>query len=278
MNRLHFLVSALVCGLGTALAPLSAPALDRAPSNCLALALGDSAEAAVPVRFGDTVTEDAVLIRYLEHASFAIVTQDGTIAVTDYTGYIGNPDVVPDVVTMNNAHSTHFTGQPDPRIAHVLQGWGPPGQPPQISLDLGELAVRNVTSDLRGPFGEGARRDGNSIFLFEAAGLCIAHLGHLHQILTPEQIWAIGRVDVVMVPVDGAYTMDTRTMAKVVRGLHPRVVVPMHWFSEAGLSAFVTELAGDFRIEEVGGPDMMLSLETLPSEPVLRILTPALIP
>lgn len=278
MNRLLFLVSALFCGPGTALAPASVLAQDRAPSNCLALASGDGAEMPVPARFGDTVTAGAVLIRYLEHASFAIVTQDGTIAVTDYTGYIGNPDVVPDVVTMNNAHATHFTGFPDPRIAHVLQGWGPPGRPPQISLDLGGLAVRNVTSDLRGPFGEGARRDGNSIFLFEAAGLCIAHLGHLQQILTPEQIWAIGRVDVVMVPVDGAYTMDTRTMAEVARGLHPRVVVPMHWFSEAGLSEFVAELAGDFRIEAVGGADMMLSLGTLPQEPVVRILTPALIP
>jgi hypothetical protein len=56
------------------------------------------------------------------------------------------------------------------------------GIPAEHRLDLGDMLVRNVTTDTRGPFGEGAQRDGNSIFIFEAAGLCIGHLGHLHQI------------------------------------------------------------------------------------------------
>ncbi len=278
METLLRLTLAAICGLLPGLLPGAAQAADRPPSNCLALAMAPLPDPPVLARFGDAVQEGAVLIRYLDHASFAIVTDDGTLAVTDYTGFIGNPDVVPDVVTMNNAHGTHFTDQPDPRIPHVLRGWGPVGVPPRITLDLGSLAVRNVTSDLRGPFGEGARRDGNSIFLFEAAGLCIAHLSHLHQILTPEQVWAIGRVDVVMVPVDGAYTMDTRTMADVVRGLHPRIVVPMHWFSDQGLQAFTAEMGRDFQIKAVGGADLMLSVKTLPAEPTVMILTPALIP
>ena len=42
-------------------------------------------------------------------------------------GYLGIGDVVPDVVTMNHAHGTHWTADPDPRIPHVLQGWGPNG-------------------------------------------------------------------------------------------------------------------------------------------------------
>ena len=48
-------------------------------------------------------------------------TSDGTVAVTDYTGYIGTQDVVPDVVTMNKAHSSHYTLNPDPGIGAVLQ-------------------------------------------------------------------------------------------------------------------------------------------------------------
>ena len=278
MHTVNRLICGLTSGLFLALASFVATAKYRPPTNCLALALGPAPESAVPVRFADRVTDGAVLIRYLDHASFAIVTDDGKIAVTDYTGYIGNPDVVPDIVTMNNAHSTHFTSHPDPRIAHVLQGWGPPGSPPRINLDLGSIAVRNVTSDLRGPFGEGARRDGNSIFIFEAAGFCIAHLSHLHQILSDEQIWEIGRVDVVMVPVDGAYTMDPKTMAETVRALHPRVVIPMHWFSQDGLNAFLAQMRGDFSIQNVGGPDLLLSSKTLPPSPSVKILTPAYIP
>ena len=85
----------------------------------------------------------------------AAITSGGVMAVTDYTGWIGNPDVVPDVVTMNNAHSTHWTANPDPRIPHVLAGWPDANGPAQYELDLGAMLVRNVTTDTRGPFGEG---------------------------------------------------------------------------------------------------------------------------
>ena len=256
--------------------PLTALAADRPDSACLALA-GAQAQI-LPARLVDEVPVGSVLISYLDHASFAILTDDGTLAVTDYTGFIGNPDVVPDVVTMNNAHGTHFTNDPDPRIAHVLRGWGPQGAPPAITLDLGSLAVRNVTTDLRGPFGEGARRDGNSIFLFEAAGLCIAHLGHLHQIPTDYQYGAIGRVDVVMVPVDGAYTMTAQDMTGVVKRLGARVILPMHWFSAEGLAAFLAAMGADYDTVRPGGPHLIVSRATLPKDPVVMLLEPQYIP
>ena len=251
-------------------------AADRPDSACLALA--SSPSHLVPASFGDEIEENSVLIRYLDHASFAIVTQDGKIAVTDYTGFIGNPDIVPDIVTMNNAHSTHFTDNPDPRITHILRGWGPVGAAPRIEVDLGSIAVRNVTTDLRGPFGEGARKDGNSVFLFEAAGLCIVHLSHLHQIPSDEQFGAIGRVDVVMVPVDGAFTMDTKTMTEVVRRMRARVVLPMHWFSAEGLAAFVAAMGPGYEVEISTRPDLILSRKTLPEKPQVIVLNPAYVP
>jgi len=145
-----------------ALALIATPALgqDRIPSHCIAMAAAEPS--VVPVALEDGLEPDSVLIRYLDHASFAIVTADGTVAVTDYTGYLGARDVVPDVVTMNNAHDTHWTPAPDPRIPHVLKGWPADGRPAEHRLDLGSMLVRNVTTDTRGPFGEGAMRDGNS--------------------------------------------------------------------------------------------------------------------
>jgi hypothetical protein len=162
----------------------------RRDSACLAMSEGEAQ--VIPAAFGAPLEAETVRIRFLGHASFALETAGGTLAVTDYTGYIGNPDVVPNAVTMNIAHDTHFTDTPDPRISLVLRGWGDIGQPAQIDEELGDLRVRNVTSDLRGPFGEGGRKDGNSIFIFEAAGLCIGHLGHLHQVLSDAQHAAIG--------------------------------------------------------------------------------------
>jgi len=257
------------------LAVLAGPALgqDRIPSHCIAVAAAEPQ--VVPVALDEGLEADSVLIRYLDHASFAIVTTDGTVAVTDYTGYLGTEDLVPDVVTMNNAHSTHWTAAPDRRIPNVLEGWPKGGVPAEHRLDLGEMLVRNVTTDTRGPFGEGARKDGNSIFIFEVAGLCIGHLGHLHQIPSDEQHAAIGRLDVVMVPVDGGYTMRMADMAGVVRRLRSSVVIPMHWFSRDSLDRFLTEMSAEFTVVETGGAQIALSLDDLPSQPTIMVLEPA---
>ena len=258
-----------------ALALIAAPTLaqDRILSHCIAVAAGKPV--VVPVALEDGLEPDSVLIRYLDHASFAIVTADGTVAVTDYTGYLGTRDVVPDVVTMNNAHDTHWTPAPDPRIPHVLKGWPADGRPAEHRLDLGSMLVRNVTTDTRGPFGEGAMRDGNSIFIFEAGGLCIGHLGHLHQIPSDEQYAAIGRLDVVMVPVDGGYTMRLQDMTGVVRRLRSSVVIPMHWFSPQSLQAFLSDMSPEFTVVETGGAQIALSLRDLPSQPTIMVLEPA---
>ena len=94
---------------------------ERIPSHCIALA---NAPAPQIQRAALTPpAEGEVLIHYLDHASFAIMAEDGTLAVTDYTGWTGSADLLPDAVTMNNAHGTHWTANPDPRIAHVLRGW-----------------------------------------------------------------------------------------------------------------------------------------------------------
>ena len=253
---------------------LASPALaqERIPSHCIALAAAEPQ--VVPVALNEGLEAGSVLIRYIDHASFAVVTQDGTVAVTDYTGYLGTQDIVPDVVTMNNAHSTHWTAAPDHRIPHVLEGWATDGAA-EHRLDLGAMLVRNVPTDTRGPFGEGARANGNSIFIFEAAGLCIGHLGHLHQIPSDAQYAAIGRLDVVMVPVDGGYTLRLGDMAGVVRRFKSSVVIPMHWFSEASLQAFLTEMSSEFTVVETGGAQIEMSLDDLPGSPTILVLEPA---
>lgn len=268
-------VLAIGFSLGLALSAAHGQEAARPASNCFALAQG--IERVMPARFGGQIVDDHVRIRFLGHASFAIATP-GVLAVTDYTGYVGNPDVVPDVVTMNNAHSTHWTSNPDPRIPHVLKGWPEGAAPAMHDLDLGEMLVRNVTTDTRGRFGEGALADGNSIFVFEAGGLCIGHLGHLHQIPNDAQYAAIGRLDVVMVPVDGGYTLAVDDMVGVVRRLRSSVVMPMHWFSGASLRTFLTEMEAEFDIVETGMPEIDLALGELPGRPTILVLDPAPIP
>ena len=254
-------------GLILGLAASAGWAEGRIPSDCIALA------EAVPGVIRVALSDTQVRIIYLEHASF-VIESTGLRVITDFAGGLGPAAVPPDIVTMNNAHDTHFTDDPDPGIPLVLRGWGEAGKPAAIDVDLGEMRIRNVTTDLRGPFGEGARRDGNSIFVYEVAGLCIGHLGHLHQVPTPAQYAAIGRLDVVMVPVDGAFTMDVAEMAGVVRRLGARIVLPMHWFSDEGLARFLVELQDDHRILVPESAEILVSRDGLPRRPEVVVLQP----
>lgn len=251
-----------------------AVAQDRIPSHCIALSGATPDAQVIPAAFGEALDADHVRLTYVDHATFLIETPGGLVAATDFTGYLGGFAVTPDVVTMNNAHGTHWTANPDPAIPHVLRGWGDASGPADHTLDLGEMLVRNVTTDLRDRYGDGVRRDGNSIFVFEVAGLCVGHLGHLHQIPSPEQYAMIGRLDVVMVPVDGGYTMSTEAMAEVVSRLRSSVVIPMHWFSGASLDTFLARMEGTFDVVRTDQSSLDLSLSDLPGRPTIMVLNP----
>jgi len=269
------LASTLVLTLSGPAAAQGAATGERIPSHCIALA---EAPAIWLHRasFGQPLAEGRVRISFLHHAMFLIEAPRGLSAVTDYTGFLGATDHVPDVVTMNNAHGTHWTDRPDPRIPHVLPGWEGFGGTVEHELDLGGMLVRNVQTDVRGWQG-GVRPNGNSIFVFETAGLCIGHLGHLHHEPSPEQYAMLGRLDVVMAPVDGGYTLDLPTMMRVVSRLRSSVVLPMHWFSGRSLEVFLAGMAQEFEVVRPGGNFIELSLHGLPARPTIVVLEPRLL-
>ena len=263
----------LLIPLLTLLSALPAAAQQRSPSHCIALADAPGLSHLVPAGFRAPVATDRVRITYIDHAMFLIQTP-GLSAITDFTGFIGTANFLPDVVTMNNAHDTHWTATPDPAIPHVLQGWAADGTAAAHSLDLGEMLIRNVPTDIQSRSGT-IRPDGNSIFVFEAAGLCIGHLGHLNSVPTPEQYTALGRMDVVLVPVDGGLTMDLPTVLAVMDRLRARVVIPMHWRGRGTLDAFLTGMEGKLDVLRTEDNEIILSQDQLPSRPTVVVLQPA---
>ncbi|MCB1451126.1 MAG: MBL fold metallo-hydrolase [Nitratireductor sp.] len=213
-----------------------------------------------------------VLITYVGHSAFRIETAQGVVAVTDYNGFSGE-GALPDIVTMNHAHSTHYTDSPNPLISHVLRGWNPDGDDPASHhLELRDMLVRNVTTDI---YYEGSliEKDGNSIFIFETAGLCIGHLGHLHHKLTPEHIARIGRIDVLFMPVDGTYTMSQAGMIELAGQLRSSIVIPMHYFSTFSLQRFIAGMQDKFALQVEPGTSTRVSLADLPSSPQVRVLS-----
>jgi L-ascorbate metabolism protein UlaG (beta-lactamase superfamily) len=213
---------------------------------------------------------DAVTITFLGHASFLIQTPGGVRAVTDYNG-INVPADPPDIATMNHAHESHYTDHPDPRIPHLLHGWRDDGRPAEIDLSVGDMHVSNLPTNIRDWQG-GTEMYGNSIFLFEAAGVCIAHLSHLHHLLTEQDLVLLGRIDVVMAPVDGVYTMSQQDMAAVLDQIHPRLVLPMHYFTRAVMDRFVELVKDRYAVRFSDTPTLLVSRATLPERPTVVVL------
>ncbi len=215
---------------------------------------------------------EEVTIRYVGHSTFRIESPEGISVNTDYFGLDG-PGGVPVAVTMNRAHETHYTDFPNPEIQHVLKGWEANGVSPAIhDVEVGDMRIRNVTTDIRS-WGE-LGRDGNSIFVFEVAGICIGHLGHLHHVPTEQQYASLGRMDVLMVPVDGSFTMDIASMTEVAKRLKSSIVLPMHYFGRSTLERFLAGMAEEFALDLDGGPVLTVSRETLPARPTVMLLPP----
>ncbi len=251
----------------------TAAAQDRRASHCIALA-----DAAPGLRYlhkaswAEPVPADSVRLSYIDHSMFLLQTEGGISIATDYNGYTGTAEFLPDVVTMNHAHSSHWTSYVDEGVDHVLKGWGPFGEGIEHHLDLGEVLIRNVPTDIRS--GGGVEENGNSIFVFEVAGLCVGHLGHLHHEPNEQQYAALGRLDVVMAAVDGGLTVPIPVMTRILKRLRSSVVIPMHWFGRGPLERFLVEMSDEFDIVRTDQSSLELSLQNLPSRPTIMVLEP----
>jgi L-ascorbate metabolism protein UlaG (beta-lactamase superfamily) len=220
----------------------------------------------VPAALG----REEVSVTFVGHATFLIESPGGIRIATDYNDYV-RPPVTPDVATMNKAHSTHFSYRPDPAIRHVLRGWNVGGGPAHHDLQVGDVRVRNVVTNIR-DWGGSTERDGNSIFVFQTADLCIAHLGHLHHTLTPEHLKQIGRIDVVLVPVDGGYTLDIEGMVEVLKALNAPLMLPMHYFGEATLHRFLNRVRQHWPVAFHDAASTIIARASLPQAPRFLVL------
>ena len=259
--------SILLAALASAASNIASAAEDR----CIAVAQAPRSRGIEPVRLRlAEVKAGEVRIAYVGHSTFLIESQRGVKIATDYNDYV-RPSVVPEIATMNRAHSTHFTNFPDPQIRHVLRGWDPAGGAAQHDVTLEDVRVRNVPTNIRDWQG-GTDLFGNSIFVFEMGTLCIAHLGHLHHTLTAQQLAQIGQMDVVFVPVDGSYTLDLPGTLEVLRSLKAPLVIPMHYFSSFTLGRFLEAVRGDFEVKMNETPVINVSRANLPPKPQVLVL------
>jgi L-ascorbate metabolism protein UlaG (beta-lactamase superfamily) len=275
--RLFFAIvsAAFVVGTAAYVTPASAqqaapPPTSELSDRCPGLVAADRPPV-VPAAFQMAALADGqVRLTYVGHSTFLIESPRRVRIATDYNDYV-RPPVLPDIVTMNHAHSTHYTDRPDPGIKYVLRGWAADEKPAEHDVTYQDVRVRNVPTNIR-DWGGGTQRHGNSIFIFEVAQLCIAHLGHLHHTLTQRQLNDIGRVDVVLAPVDGSYTLDLEGMVEVLHALKAPLTIPMHYFGVYALNRFLDLMKQEWEVETGETPSLVLSKANLPTKSKVLVL------
>jgi L-ascorbate metabolism protein UlaG (beta-lactamase superfamily) len=224
------------------------------------------------VAWDKTVPIGQLRLSFRGHATFSIETPGGASAATDYNG-ITRPPYIPDAVTMNNAHPNHYADYIEPEISHVLRGWDPEGGVAKHEVAFKDMTIFSIPTNLfRRPNGQ--LYNGNSIFVFKAADLCVAHLGHLHQILSDEQRRALRRVDVLMINIDGN-TMTQGEALKVIEQVSPRLVIPMHYLFQGLAERFARLAAPLYPVRVHSDSTIVVDEASLPHSTEILFLQPA---
>lgn len=250
-----------------------------APAGALAAGCQPSVAARTPLLVPATWTlagaqEGKVELTFIGHASVLIQSPQGVSAITDLNDYFP-PPFPPDIATMNHFHDTHFTNHPDPAIRYVMRGWDTGEGPAHWDLTYRDMRVRNVPTNVRNWSTGGTEFNGNSIFVFETADLCIAHLSHLQHTLAPEQLAALGQIDVLIPMVDGAYSLSQYDIIEVIDQIKPRLIIPVHYFGPSQLERFLARMNDRFPVRRSEEPHVALSRATLPSTTEIVVLPAA---
>lgn len=217
----------------------------------------------VPVSFGGlaAVPSYHVRISFLGHASFEIESPAGARIVTDYNGYL-SARRLPHIVTMNTQSQSHSTEIVEKGIKHVLRGWNPAGGIAKHNLRFKDVRVRNVPTNLQD--WSGGMSNDSSMFVFEVSDLCIVHLGNLRHVLTRDFIAELGRIDIVLAPIDGMWTMSHEELFEVLTRIKPALIIPMQFGSGGGIEAFTARARKMWPVRRHSESWVQLSFRDLP--------------
>lgn len=169
-------------------------------------------------------------IKFLAHASFLITTENGMRIITDpykagcFNNALGYKPIneSADLVLISHEHDDHNC------VAEVLGN-------PKVIKGTGNWTVQDIKIIGIASYHDtqkGSARGKNVIYIIEADGLRIAHCGDLGHSLTLADYQALGKIDVLLIPVGGYFTIDSKVATEIMNNLKPALTIPMHYKTE----------------------------------------------
>jgi L-ascorbate metabolism protein UlaG (beta-lactamase superfamily) len=166
-------------------------------------------------------------IKWFGQSSFLLTSDAGTRLLIDpfdrFLGYKMPKPIEVEMVAVTHNHGDH-------NKIHVASGnYMLVNEPKEYSHE--GISVKGIKTFH--DKADGKKRGNNIIFRFDVDGLKVCHCGDLGHVLTEEQVKAIGKVDILMVPVGGRATINAADAAQVMHQLEATVTIPMHYSTKA---------------------------------------------
>ncbi|MBA7487325.1 hypothetical protein ES708_13165 [subsurface metagenome] len=211
-------------------------------------------------------------IKWLGHASFMITSDAGIKIITDpyktsETVKYGRIEESADVVTVSHEHDDHNNAAAVRGNPEVIRG----------TARVKGIEFRGIPT--YHDDAQGQQRGKNTIFCFEVDGIRVCHLGDLGHFLSDSQVAELGKVDVLLIPVGGYFTIDANAASKICDRLMPRVVIPMHYKTDkldypiSGVDEF---LRGKGNIVRLSADEAEFKQGELPAQTRIIVLKSAL--
>jgi L-ascorbate metabolism protein UlaG (beta-lactamase superfamily) len=216
-------------------------------------------------------------IKWYGHSAFCISTDSGVRIIIDpyeaqaFGGAIAYGSITDeaDIVLTSHEHDDHnYTKDIKGKFVHIKE---------KGTYEEKGVKIRAIDSfhDTTG----GEERGKNLIFLITVDGITIAHLGDLGHILDSDAVQKIGKIDVLLVPVGGFYTIDAKEATRVVKDLRPALIIPMHFKTArcglpiGGVDEFIKDKKN---VRRADTSEISFTKVTLPVEEEIVVMSHAL--
>ena len=160
-------------------------------------------------------------ITYLGHSAFKIKTKTATVVTDPYGSSIGLkfPKTEAEIVTISHDHNDHNSSEGVTGVKKIVSG---PGEYEIMGVSI--IGISSYHDNEKGK-----DRGKNTIYVIEADGLRIAHLGDLGHELSSDLIDQMGAIDILMIPVGGEYSLGSKAASVVSSEVDPYFIFPMHY-------------------------------------------------
>lgn len=216
-------------------------------------------------------------IKWYGHAAFQITTEKGTRIIIDpyesgsFSGALsyGKIEDKADIVITSHDHADHNYIKDIPgKYNHVNKAG---------AYEIKDVKIKAIPS-----FHDsiGGKKGGNNLILaITADGLNLVHMGDIGHSLDAELLKKIGKVDILLLPVGGFFTVDAAMAQKIMNDIKPSITVPMHYKTEK--CNFPITPVEDFtknqsNVRVLKESDIIIKKDTLPKEPEIIVLQHAL--